>query len=495
MQALNVQFLSQPNVGKTSGGIDDSLKKNDSTSSFKSMLETASKKSESSSKDYSIKDNRSVKDETSISERKQNLDRAEQAEKIPAAAKDQENSHLTPKKERIAVSEDDADESSSVIESGLEAVMVFGQEVVQVSDDAVATEVDSGIPAATGIAENASGRQFQEIASFVENTQEQVLNQMDVSAKESAIALEAAVAYAGAVMSNDDAVDAEGYVEQKQDAVPLLHADSEFVSEESLFQENISENVKMPQKTSAAENASLFTDKAGNTVISVVDERGKASKIASLSLDNAPKNDVVDKDSLKKTQSLTAESVRQNGNVLDISMVPVDVSEQNILSSSSQAASAVDSTFQQMLSNQIQQSAPEFVKAGNIILKDNDNGTINMNLKPESLGNVKISLHLSDKGIEGQIVVATKEAFEAFKQNMDTLRHSFQQNGFENTELNLSFSNNSHSNDSFGQERQQSTEQFFANKTFSNYADVPESASASGSVNIYGNSSHIDVVA
>ena len=66
---------------------------------------------------------------------------------------------------------------------------------------------------------------------------------------------------------------------------------------------------------------------------------------------------------------------------------------------------------------------------------------------------------------------------------------------FENAELNLSFNDNSHSNGSFGQERQQSSEQFFANKTFSNYADVPEKTSASGSVNIYGNSSHIDVVA
>jgi len=478
MQALNVQFLSQPNVAKTSGGIDDSLKKNESTSSFKSMLETASKKTDVVNKDNS------VKDEAVASEQNQNIG---QAEKSPAIAKDQENSYLTPKKERISVAEDDADGSSSLVESGLEAVLVFGQEVIQVTESA---EVDTEIPAATGITEMTSDTQFQAVAISVDGNRsemqlnpEEPLNRDNLSAKEKASAVRAAVAYADEAIS-DEAVYTEEPVVQEQETVSLLYADSNAVSKENSVQKNLSENSKQTDKlknSPATETTSLFTDKAGNTVISVVDERGKASKNASLKVESG--------------NSLIAESVRQNGNVLDISMVPVDIAEQNILSSSSQAASAVDSTFQQMLSNQIQQSAPEFVKAGNIILRDNNNGTINMNLKPEALGNVKISLHLSDKGIEGQIVVATKEAFEAFKQNMDTLRHSFQQNGFENAELNLSFSNNSHSNESFGQERQQSTEQFFANKTFSNYADVPESAVANGSVNIYGNSSHIDVVA
>lgn len=480
MQALNVQFLNQQNVVKTSGGIDDSLKKNESTSSFKSMLETASKKSEVVNKE------RSVKDEAVASEQS-NIDRAEQAEKAPVVAKDRDNSYLTPKKERISLEEDYIDSPSSV-ESGLEALLVFGQKVVQAADDAV--EMNAEVSVLTDAVGLTSDFQLQSVAVSADGNQsemqfkpELLSEQNDLPANEKAIALEAALAYADDSVTSD-VVYAEEPVEQEQEAVSLLYADSKAVSEKDFAQKNIPEDLKQPEKlkkSSVTATTSLFTDKAGNTVISVVDERGKSAKTASLKLETS--------------NSLVAESVRQNGNILDISMVPVDIAEQNILSSSDQTASAVDSTFQQMLSNQIQQSAPEFVKAGNIILKDNNNGTINMNLKPEALGNVKISLHLSDKGIEGQIVVATREAFEAFKQNMDTLRHSFQQSGFENAELNLSFNDNSHSNGSFGQERQQSSEQFFANKTFSNYADVPEKASASGSVNIYGNSSHIDVVA
>ncbi len=479
MQALNVQFLNQSNVVKTSSGIDDSLKKNESTSSFKSMLEKASKKTEVVNKD--------VSEDSSSSEQNNKTDKAEQSEKVTTVEKDQENSCLTPKKERITVAEDEVEESNqSFAEPGLETVLVFGKEIVMETES---SEIESEIPAATGILEKTSDIQVNESASFNDGNHVEMLTQAqlvtdqkdDSSVKQKANTYEAVMAYSPDVVS-DEIVESETSDLQKQNLVSDLTPGSNFTPNKNSNEKNSSEILKDTDKNNnSVENISLLSDKNGNKIISVVDERSKSKRFGS-----------VNSDSVKP---LMAESVHQKGNVLDVTMIPVDIAEQNILSSNSQTASAVDSTFQQMLSNQIQQSAPEFVKAGNIILRDNNNGTINMNLKPESLGNVKISLHVSDKGIEGQIVVATKEAFEAFKQNMDTLRHSFQQGGFENTELNLSFNDNSHSNGSFGQERQQSTEQFFANKTFSNYADVPETASSSGAVNVYGNSSHIDVVA
>ncbi|MBR1615429.1 MAG: flagellar hook-length control protein FliK, partial [Treponema sp.] len=97
---------------------------------------------------------------------------------------------------------------------------------------------------------------------------------------------------------------------------------------------------------------------------------------------------------------------------------------QNITSSSAQAAAAHGSDFQQMLSNTVQHNAAEFVKAGNIILKDANQGTINLILKPESLGNVKISLSLSDKTISGQILVASKEAYDAFRDNIESIKQA-----------------------------------------------------------------------
>ncbi|MBQ3801998.1 MAG: flagellar hook-length control protein FliK, partial [Treponema sp.] len=178
---------------------------------------------------------------------------------------------------------------------------------------------------------------------------------------------------------------------------------------------------------------------------------------------------------------LKAESVRQSGNTLDITFNlnqeqgQILAAEQDILSSSNQVASGDASTFQRMLSNQLLNQAPEFVKAGSIILRDNDNGTINLNLKPESLGNVKITLHVSDKGIEGQIVVASKEAFEAFSQNMDNLRQSFRQSGFDSANLSLSLSDGSSAQgqglagQAGGQQR--SGEDFVGSRTFGGWTD------------------------
>ncbi len=113
---------------------------------------------------------------------------------------------------------------------------------------------------------------------------------------------------------------------------------------------------------------------------------------------------------------------------------------QNIVSSDNQTAGATGSNFQAMLSNQIQENAGEIVKAGNIVLKDNDVGSIKLILHPESLGNVKIDLNLHEKNISGKIVVATQEAFNAFKETAENLKQAFAQSGFDSVGLELSLS-------------------------------------------------------
>lgn len=114
-------------------------------------------------------------------------------------------------------------------------------------------------------------------------------------------------------------------------------------------------------------------------------------------------------------------------------------SERNMLSLDSQSAAADGSNFQAMLKNQITQNATEFVRAGNIVLRDNDSGSINLVLHPESLGNVKIGLELSGKIITGHIVVASREAFNAFGDGADVLRNAFIQSGFEDARFDVSF--------------------------------------------------------
>ncbi|WP_191013751.1 flagellar hook-length control protein FliK [Treponema zioleckii] len=168
--------------------------------------------------------------------------------------------------------------------------------------------------------------------------------------------------------------------------------------------------------------------------------------------------------------------------------------EQNITSSSSQAAAANGSTFQQMLSNAVQANAPEFVKAGNIILKDNNQGSINLVLRPESLGNVKISLSLSDKVISGQITVASREAYEAFRESIDSIKQAFAQNGFDTGNFDLNFSsqqNFAQGDGSQNQENQKFAHALNADRSYGELvasADSGESAQSSAlseySVNI-----------
>lgn len=210
----------------------------------------------------------------------------------------------------------------------------------------------------------------------------------------------------------------------------------------------------------AKEVPSLFEN-----IFTVTDERSVEQKIADF------------KSEMKSDYS-------EQDNSLNLSLSLSETAKQNILSSNNQTAGAFGSTFQQMLSQQIQFNAPDFVRAGNIVLQDNNSGSINMILKPENLGNVKINLHLSDNVITGQITVNSKEAFEAFKQNLETLKQAFQNSGFENANLSLSYADTS--SGSFAQgERQQSSEQFFSNKVYGDYASSAEISGAASSQAAY----------
>ncbi|MCR4734457.1 MAG: flagellar hook-length control protein FliK [Treponema sp.] len=148
--------------------------------------------------------------------------------------------------------------------------------------------------------------------------------------------------------------------------------------------------------------------------------------------------------------------------------------ESNMLSLNNQTAASNGSNYQAMLNNQIQANVPDIVKAGSIVLRDNDQGTINLVLHPDDLGNVKIHITMDGKSINGHITVNSKEALQVFKDNAETLREAFIKEGFDVASFDVAMNNGS-SNQSGNFENLYDGNEFVAKRMYG-------AASASGEV-------------
>lgn len=105
----------------------------------------------------------------------------------------------------------------------------------------------------------------------------------------------------------------------------------------------------------------------------------------------------------------------------------------------SNAKQAQGSGFSDILARHLSNAgAQDIVKAAHIVLRDGDSGMIRLRLEPESLGNVKIELKMTEKNITGRIVVETDEARNAFEKSLGGLRDAFAEGGFETASLEVS---------------------------------------------------------
>ena len=61
-------------------------------------------------------------------------------------------------------------------------------------------------------------------------------------------------------------------------------------------------------------------------------------------------------------------------------------------------------------------------------LKEGGDSTMTLKLHPEDLGEIEISLHLSEGKVSGKILTDHKDVRELFLKNMDELTHSLKEN-------------------------------------------------------------------
>ena len=205
------------------------------------------------------------------------------------------------------------------------------------------------------------------------------------------------------------------------------------------------------------DNKKFALDKDGK--ITVEDQRTKFSTDS--------QNQIADS---KKSAIKTSEIKLTNDSTAVMSVELNPNAEADVLSLNTQTAASNGSNFQAMLSNQLSNVAPEFVKAGNLVLKDNNQGTINLVLHPDDLGNVKIHLSLDGKTLSGHITVATKEALQVFKDNAETLREAFIKSGFDAANFDVAMNNGGSFNQSMGFEGQNDGTNLFAKRVYGSSA-------------------------
>ena len=95
-------------------------------------------------------------------------------------------------------------------------------------------------------------------------------------------------------------------------------------------------------------------------------------------------------------------------------------------------------SFEDALSTKLRENLnSDIVQQASIILRNGNEGTIRLSLRPESLGNVKIRLEMTENKITGHIIVESSEAFRAFERELPVLEKAFADSGFSETSLNM----------------------------------------------------------
>jgi flagellar hook-length control protein FliK len=110
--------------------------------------------------------------------------------------------------------------------------------------------------------------------------------------------------------------------------------------------------------------------------------------------------------------------------------------------------------FDDLLARELHQNFNgDIVRHASMMLRDGNEGTIKLALKPETLGNVKIRLEMAENKITGHIVVESEEALRAFEREIHSLEQAFKDSGFQSANLEMSLASDLWSGDGRGAEQ------------------------------------------
>jgi hypothetical protein len=142
-----------------------------------------------------------------------------------------------------------------------------------------------------------------------------------------------------------------------------------------------------------------------------------------------------------------------NGNLRETD-ITVDLKGQNALSqarSQGQVSAERENppvrSYQDMLTRELHENLNGYiVRHAQVVLREGGEGLIRLSLRPESLGNVKIRLELTENKIAGHIIVETDEALRAFEQEIRSLEQAFRDSGFAGADLQMAVASNGSGN-------------------------------------------------
>jgi flagellar hook-length control protein FliK len=201
------------------------------------------------------------------------------------------------------------------------------------------------------------------------------------------------------------------------------------------------ENIEIPLAGSRSKEAASLqkeTEKDGRGKLGETQNRGRRDKISFEVRDMRSSGADAQNNAMQfKAGAQIAERV-QDAPVKEITL-ELRLPEQAQSSAQTTWEAKASTALENMLARELHQNFNgDIVRHASMALHDGGEGVIKLALKPESLGNVKIHLKMSENKITGHIVVESEEALNAFKKEIASLEQAFKESGFTNAELNLS---------------------------------------------------------